>query len=388
MLELPYMQERSGPDSKVTVVYLITKGFWGGAGKYVYNLATSLPKDKYEVSVICGQGRILKEKLEKKGVKVFSIGSMRRDISIFGEMVSFLRIFWIVFREKPDVLHLNSPKAGGIGAVIGRILFVKKIIYTAHGWTFNENRPAFQNSLILIFSWITTLLCHKVIVIAKREEEQALSFPLTNREKIVLIGNGVEKIDFKDKNTARKELSEKVGIDTEEETLWIGTLAELHKNKGFEYAIEAVSKINTPFKYLIIGEGEGKKNIEFLIKKYNLEKKVYLVGFMENASEYLKAFDIFILSSIKEGLPYTILEAGLAENAVIASSVGGIPDIIENGKTGILTTKTRVGEITRAIEYLIDKPEERKFFAKNLKEKVEKEFSIEHMLEKTLKLYS
>ena len=306
-------------------------------------------------------------------------------------------IFWIIFREKPDVLHLNSPKAGGIGAVIGRILFIKKIIYTAHGWTFNENRPAFQNSLILIFSWITTLLCHKVIVIAKREEEQALSFPLTNREKIVLINNGVEKIDFKDRSEARKELLARTvlarietpdsSLSTLNSTLWIGTLAELHKNKGFEYTLEAVSKINTVFKYFIIGEGEERTNLEFLIKKYNLEKKVYLVGFMENASEYLKAFDIFILSSIKEGLPYTILEAGLAENAVIASSVGGIPDIIENGKTGILTTKTRSGEITRAIEYLIDKPEERKIFAKNLKEKVEKEFSITQMLEKTLKLY-
>ncbi len=387
MLELPYMQERSGPDSKVKVVYLITKGVWGGAGKYVYNLATSLPKDKYNVSVICGKGNILREKLEEKGVKVFSIGSMKRDISIFGELISFIRLFWRIYKEKPDVLHLNSPKAGGMGGVIGRILFVKKIIYTAHGWTFNENRPAFQNSLILIFSWITTLLSHKVIVIAKREEEQALSFPLVKKEKIILIGNGVDKIDFKERNTARKEITEKVGLE-QDENIWMGTLAELHKNKGFEYALEAVSKINTKFKYYIIGEGEERKKIEFLIKKYNLEEKVYLVGFMEKACEYLKAFDIFMLTSIKEGLPYTLLEAGLAENAVIASSVGGIPDIIENGKTGILTTKTRSGEITRAIEYLIDKPDERKLFANNLKQKVEKEFSLEQMLEKTLMLYN
>lgn len=387
MLELSHMQERSGPNSKVKVVYLITKGVWGGAGKYVYNLATNLPRDKYDVSVVCGKGNILREKLKAKGVTVFSVGTMKRDISIVGELLSFFKIFWIIFKEKPDVLHLNSPKAGGIGAVIGRILFIKKIIYTAHGWTFNENRSAFQNSLILIFSWITTLFCHKVIVIAKREEEQALSFPLVKKEKIILIGNGVDKIDFKEKNISRKELSEKVGI-VEEETLYIGTLAELHKNKGFEYALEAISKINSNFRYFIIGEGEERKKMEFLIRKYNLEKKVYLLGFIEKAFEYLKAFDIFLLTSVKEGLPYTILEAGLAENAVIASSIGGIPDIIENGKSGILVTKARSGEITRAIEYLIERPLEREKFAKNLKQKVEKEFSLEQMLEKTLKLYS
>ena len=376
-------------EKRKKICFVITKGVWGGAQKYVYNIAVELPKDEYDVVVVTGAGDVLKEKLEEKGIRVRIIENLRRDISILSEIKSFFTLFRIILSERPDVLHLNSPKAGGLGSLIGRILFIKKIIFTAHGWTFNEKRPLYQNTAILVFSWLTILFSHKVIVIAPREEEQAKSLPLVNNRKIILIRNGTEDIGFFDREKAREELAMKAGLNPKDRSLWVGTIAELHRNKGYSYAIEAVSKIKTDFVYIIIGEGEERKNLEELIKKYGLENKVFLAGFIGiNAKEYLKAFDIFMLTSIKEGLPYTILEAGLASLPVIASSVGGIPDIIENGKSGILTTKARSGEITRALEYLIDKPAERKLFGENLKAKVEKDFSLAQMIEKTIKLYT
>ena len=160
-----------------------------------------------------------------------------------------------------------------------------------------------------------------------------------------------------------------------------------HKNKGLEYAISAIAYIKKSFIFCIIGEGDERENLEKLIKKNKLQEKVFLLGFVDKANEYLKTFDIFTLTSLKEGLPYSILEAGLAELPVIASNVGGIPDIIENGVSGILTTKSRVGEITRAIEYLMDNPDKRELYGKNLKQKVEKDFSFEQMLERTTVLY-
>ena len=102
----------------------------------------------------------------------------------------------------------------------------------------------------------------------------------------------------------------------------------------------------------------------------------------------MKAFDIFTLTSVKEGLPYTILEAGLAGLPVIASSVGGIPDIITSDTNGILVEKTNVEQITKAIQYMIDYPSERKMFGLKLQERMEKEFSLKQMLEKTINLYN
>ena len=313
---------------------------------------------------------------------------MKRNISFGSEIKSFFDFCKILKKEKPDVLHLNSPKASGLGALAGRILGVSNIIFTAHGWTFNEDRNPISKVMIMFFSWITVILCHKVIVIAEREKKQALAMPFVSENKIIFIKNGLENIEFKEKETARKEILEKINKNIEEKTIWIGTISELHKNKGLEYAVSALTKIKMPFIFCIIGDGEERKSLERLIKENGLEDKVFLLGFITEAQIYLKAFDIFTLTSIKEGLPYCILEAGLVSLPVIASNTGGIPDIIENGQSGILVTKEKMGEITRAIEYLVENPDKQKTFGENLKQKVQKEFSIEKMMEKTINLYT
>ena len=377
--------------SKKKVCLMVTKGVWGGAQKYVYTLAISLPKNQYDVFVVVGQGGILNSKLLGKNIRTYEISDLKRDISIVSEIKSFISLFKILRKEKPDVLHLNSPKAGGLGAVAGRLCLIPKIIQTIHGWTFNEDRKTSAKIIIWFFSYITTLLCHKTIVIAPREEKQGRIMPFI-KSKITLIKNGVEPILFKERNLARKELvticGNQMSTESSNNILWIGTISELHKNKGLEYTISAVSKINIPFVLFIIGEGEERKNLENLIEKHNLENKVFLVGFLDNANQYLKAFDIFTLTSIKEGLPYTILEAGLASLPVVASSVGGIPDIIENGVNGILVEKTKTEEITKAIQFMIDNPNKRRVFGVKLQQKVEKEFSLKQMLEKTIKCYN
>ncbi len=373
---------------KVKVCFVITKGVWGGAGKYVWSLAKSLPKDRFEVSVITGEGETLKNRLEEEGIKTYVLPSLKRDVSALRELRSFLALYRTIRKISPDVLHLNSPKASGLGAVAGRLLFVPKIVQTVHGFTWNEERPEWEKGLITFFTWITLLLCHKTIVLSSKEQRQARNLILVRDTKIVLIKNGVEQILFKAKEEAREKLTALSQKNPSSDAIWIGTLSELHKNKGLEFIIAALSKIKQPFSFFIIGAGEEKSNLEQMIKKCGLEEKVFLLGFVSRANEYLKAFDIFTLTSIKEGLPYALLEAGLAEMPVIASNIGGIPDIVENSVSGILTTKGRAGEITRALDYLIENPDKRDLYGKNLKQKVDKEFSIEQMIENTIELYT
>ena len=234
-------------------------------------------------------------------------------------------------------------------------------------------------------------MCHKTIVIAKKEKAQALRMPFIKDSKITLIRNGIEKIDYINKNIVREALinrtNGKVREHINSRTLWIGTISELHKNKGLDFIISVLENIKSNFVFFIIGEGEERKNLEKLIKLKGLENKVFLVGFVDIANLYLKAFDIFTLTSRKEGLPYSILEAGGAGVCVIASNVGGIPDIIDNNRNGILITKGNVKEIQKNIEFLDANTHRRAELGKSLKQKIDKEFSMEDMLKKTMALY-
>lgn len=386
MLKLLYMQERKGYSGRIKICYFITKGVWGGAGRYVYDLATMIPKDRYDIFVITGEGKVLKEKLEKEGTRVYTIKNLKRDVSIKSEIKSFFQVLKILWKEKPDILHLNSPKAGGLGVVAGRLLFIKHIILTVHGFTWNEDRGLWNKTLITFFTWITIFLSNKTIVIAPQEQKQVMDLPFIRDRKIVLIRNGVENIVFMEKELARESLTStvgKVGLPK----FWIGTISELHKNKGLEYIINALTKVNRDFVFLIIGTGEEEEKLQHLVRKNNLENKVFFVGFLDDANKYLKAFDIFTLTSMKEGLPYTLLEAGLASLPILASSVGGVPDIIDNGVNGILVTRGKQGEITRAIEYMMDNKEKSLEFGVKLKEKVESQFRVEEMVKKTLAVY-
>ena len=367
------------------ILFIITKANWGGAQKYVFDLATSL--NDFEVKVVHGEpvGELTK-KLKNAGIKTIPIGNLERDISFFKELKAAWSLFKILKSEKPDIIHLNSTKIGGLGAFIGRLVGVEKIIFTAHGWAFNEDRVFWQKLLIKILSWKTILLNHKTIVLSQKEYDQVIHWPFVTKDKLELIYNGIKPINFLDKTSARNYFNT---IITDQDKV-VGTISELHKNKGLKYAIKAFAEISKKIKdikFIIIGEGEERPTLEKYIKQQGLENKIFLVGQVSEASRYLKAFDIFLLSSVKEGFPFVLLEAGLAELPVISTKVGGIPEIIENNKTGILIESKDSKKIAKGLETLIENEKLQKTYGQALNNKIIKDFSFGEILKKTRELY-
>ena len=387
-------------NKKTKIIYLITKSNWGGAQKYVYDLASFFSKEN-EIIVVHGGHGILCKKLDKINIKRIEIKELNRDINFFDEIKIFKKLIDIFHKEKPNIIHLNSSKIGGLGSLAGRIAGIKKIIFTAHGFAFNEDRPVWQKNIIKFLTYITLILSSKTIVISKKELNQIKKWPfITN--KISLIYNGVSKINFFKKKDAQEFLIEKCGLALKKtkdnffenpQKVWVGTISELTKNKGLKYGIRAIKILK---KYLgkewsgifiIIGEGEDRKYLKNIIKKEGLEKDIFFTGFIKDAQKYLKAFDIFLLSSTKEGLPYVLMEAGQAKNTIIATKVGGIEEIIDNQKNGILVNPKNEKEIADTLKTCIKNTKKAEKFGKKIEEKIEKIFSIDKMIEKTSEIY-
>ncbi|MBI3632452.1 MAG: glycosyltransferase family 4 protein [Candidatus Vogelbacteria bacterium] len=369
---------------KTKILYVITKSNWGGAQKYIFELAINLPKDKFDVAVVLGGNGVLAGKLQKEHIKTINLPSLERDINFFREFIVLFDLIKIFRHEKPNIIHLNSSKIGGLGSLAGRIYPLlknrrstpnPKIVFTAHGFAFNEDRPKIVKMILFILNYITILWSHKVIIINEHELNQVKSLPFIQR-KLELIHLGVRPITGLRVN---KDIGSPVAI---------GTISELTKNKGLQYVIEAIARLkNKNITFTIIGEGEERNHLTSLIYQNNIADKVQLLGFKESATSYLNLFDIFTLTSVKEGLPYSILEAGLAGLPVVASNVGGIGEIIKKDKSGIFVEPKYVELIVVALSQLIDSPTLRKTFGQNLKKTVEQKFSIEQMIEKTKALY-
>lgn len=312
--------------AKKKILFVITKSNWGGAQRYVYDLATTLSKEQLDVAVVLGgtgekggQPGTLAQKLTSVGIRIIFVQSFLRDISVGGDFSALHELVRIFKRENPDVIHLNSSKAGGVGALAARLAGVPKIIFTAHGWPFWEQRNFFNRYLIYLFSWFTALLCHKIICISRYDLEIAQKMPFV-KNKTILIHNGINfSMSFGSGKVIRTAFPVGAKIT--------GTVGELTKNKNQISLIENARWHNDMY-VAIVGEGEYRTYLETKIKEYELQERVKLFGFIP-ASEVMKGFDIFALPSLKEGVPYVLLEARAAGLPIEHSGVGGIRDIFD-----------------------------------------------------------
>lgn len=391
---LYYLMERK------KVLYVITKSVWGGAQRYVYDLATGLPKDKFDVTVAAGGSGPLFDKLHTANIRTINIPGLERDIHILNEIIAFWGLLKIFRSEKPDVIHLNSSKIGALGALAA--FFYKslhpigytlnpRVVFTVHGWGFKEERPFWQKIIIWFVSWFSSLFQNKIILINTADFYAAKRF--IPHRKLVLIFNGINLPDFLPRNEARAFFSKKIGQDISPDTVLIGTIAELTKNKGLTHLIDAVSQIFTRLnlvniKTIIIGGGKEKNKLQNQISQLKLQNSVHLVGFLPDASRYLKASDAFVLPSLKEGLPYTIIEAVSAGLPVVASRVGGIPDLVTDTGNGLLVEPKNSVALADALGKLIKNQEEIKRMGAEALKIAQTRFKLQDVVEKTEILYN
>lgn len=350
---------------KKKILFIITKSNWGGAQRYVYDLAASLTPS-YECTVALGEDGLLRKKLEAVGIKTVSIPSLKRDISIQKEFATFFFLMKLLQKESYDIVHLNSSKAGGLGALASRLTHIPRIIFTAHGWPFNEPRGFLSRGVIYIASFITALLSDAVITVSQKDYAQGTRMP-GMRKKVFYIPLGIDTLPaaYQSKNEAREFLLQTPAFaqfhNGQEKRLpmlgahrIIGTIGELTKNKGIEYGIQAIAMLNKKTQqknhfYVLIGDGEEKIALENTAKNLGVAEQIFFIGFIPDAWKYIRAFDCFLLPSLKEGLPYVILEAARAMCPIVATDVGGIPDVVRAYPSGTLVPPKNPEEIARAI---------------------------------------
>src|SRR3989344_4108720 len=311
------------------ILYGITKSNFGGAQRYVFELATEAKKRKHDVAVLCGQKGKLAEKLKEKNIKVIALKNLERDISLMKEVKSFVEIMKVLKKERPDVFHINSSKMGGLGGLAGRLAFIKN--------------------------------------------------------KLQVIKNGIREFELLPRIEARQKLVSGISPDT----LLVGTTSELHKIKGLDVLLIAWSKFikGRGAKLIIMNNGEEKDNLQNMAKELGISDSVIFKGFIDNARSFLSGFDIFCMPSRSEAMPYAPLEAGFAGLPVIATAVGGIPEVIENGVSGILIPTENTEILLSSLVLLKDNPSLRERLGTNLKASIQEDFSSEQMIAKTFQLY-
>lgn len=377
------------------ILYVITQGELGGAQVYVETLAKAARKrgDKVIVATNKNNDKHLRSTLEPSGVKIWSLGHLVQPISPWHDCMAVFELAKLYQNTKPDVIHLNSSKAGVVGsfAVVWTRLLYKtefRLIYTAHGWVFNEPMLLLKKWLYVFLEKITAPIKDKIICVSEFDRQIGVKSRIAPAIKLITIHNGIDPNDIN--LLPRTESLIALGLSEFNNELILCAISNFYPAKGLNYLLEAIKILKdrgVACRLIIIGEGSLRPQLEQQIKELHLEHHVILAGRLNQASRYLSAGDIAVMSSVKEGLPYFPLEAMAAKIPVVATNVGGLPEIIDDGITGFIVPTKNPVALAEKISLLASNLQLRQQMGEAGYNRVKENFSEDDMINKTFATY-
>jgi glycosyltransferase involved in cell wall biosynthesis len=340
------------------IFQIVTLSELGGAQVMVAHLSNALSKD-HEVTVFAGRGDGKLFRLLDQRIRQVKINSLGKHISPLNDIKTFFFFFTLYRRERPDLVHLHSSKA----AALGRLAFpADKIVYTVHG--FDSIRLVHRRFLAV--ERYLQKRCKAVVAVSRYDEANLKAAGITRN--VSCIYNGIPNPSGKTK--AAVSIPEKY-------TKKILCIARISRQKRFDLFLETAGLL-PEYAFIWIGNHEAIPNVP---------ENVFLLGNLQDAGMYNGAADLFMLPSNYEGLPVVILEAMSLGRPVVASAVGGIPELVENGVTGY-TVENTAPLFAEKIRTVLNNDGLYRALASESRERFRKYFTVAKMMAEYLKVYS
>lgn len=317
----------------IKVAQVVTLSEMGGAQKHVLLLSTELKNKGYDVTIFTSAGGKLIEKAKENGIAVVLVPDMVRDINPSKDIKAVKNLYRLFRDGGFDIVHSHSSKAGILARIAAKLAGTRKIIYTAHGFVFNEPMSSIKKNVYIYIERIGAMLGDKVIAVSKKDCDSAIENRLVERDKLTFIPNAIPEIS-RDSLRAAAEVRKELDISGEE--FVIGTISNFYETKGHIYLIEAVKRLyGEGFRFKTVFAGAGPKMDEMIeLSKDNSDIK--FLGYREDNYDIMNILDLFVLPSIKEGMPYVILEAMSLGKPVLCTKVGALTDMIADGVNGYI----------------------------------------------------
>ncbi len=369
---------------KINILYIIWSLDVGGAERIVVSLAKYINKDKYNPIVCClnYKGK-LAEELEGMSIKVIALDKKPNiDLSIIPKLIRVIK------EHRIHIVHTHLWTADFWGRIAAKFAGVPVIISTAH------NVDCWKPKMFLFMDRFLAKFSDKIIAVSNSVKEFYVSQVISDN-KIEVIYNGIDvKQGLSPQGTVpvlqcpSAKIREEFGIRQGETVLAI--IGRLVPQKGHIYFLEMMQILRNKYpniRGLIIGEGQLKEKLISKAKELHLEKNVIFTGLRKDIPDLLNVIDIMVSSSTYEGLPMILLEAMAAGKPIVATRVGGNPEIIDEGKTGFLVPAKDPQALADRVSSLLDDSECARRIGESAQEKVQSLYSIEKMLHDTENIY-
>jgi glycosyltransferase involved in cell wall biosynthesis len=375
---------------------VITQGELGGAQQFVSQLSRNIDANRFTLHVVWGEtSQSALARTLAPGTSYSTVRHLVRQISPLSDMLAVFELRRQMIDFRPDVVLCISSKAGFVGALAARPLGSKfpglNVMYRIGGWTFNDPWSAFKRRLYIWLERFSARWKDYIVLNNTHDIEQARSLGIRPRKETVLIYNGLDPyMPFLPRAEARAFLNARTPDSVRQQSYdWlVGTIANLYPTKDIPTLVHAAARVGGNVRFVVIGDGEQRSEIERLVLEYGLQDRFILLGRIKDASKYLAALDVFVLPSIKEGFPWALLEAMAARVPAVATRVGAVPEMLEDGVSGIVCKPGDSEELAHGIVKLLGNDKLRQDLAIAAHQQVISKFSLRTMIDAYERLFT
>ncbi|WP_413852565.1 glycosyltransferase family 4 protein [Candidatus Ruminimicrobium bovinum] len=371
---------------KKKVAVIITKLELGGAQKVAIALCEKINKELFDTFMICGCDGILSDEVKQQN-KVYFVKNLIREINPIKDLKAAISIYKILKKEKPDVIHTHSSKAGILGRVCGWLAGIPVIIHTTHGFSFNDTQSFFKKNLFIFLERFCAIFSTYLIFISKENIDKGIKNKIGKQDKYKFIRLGIDIDNFK--NFQNPSLRRELNLSNDD--ILVTTIGPFKPQKNLPDFIKVANKISKEhknFKFVMVGDGTLRPEFESLIEKYNIKENIFLLGWRRDIANVLHSSDFFVMTSLWEGLPISTIEAMTCGLAPIVNAVDGQKEIVKDGINGFLIPPYNIDETCYKILYLAENPEIKSKMEREAKNSIDETYGIEYMIKQHELLYN
>jgi glycosyltransferase involved in cell wall biosynthesis len=373
----------------VRVLHIHTLPVISGSGLNTFLSMRGLNKGVYETALACAPGGKLIPLVRSQSMRVITFKNLVQPLHPVKDALVVINLTLFMKKNPYHIVHTHNSKAGFVGRLSAKLAGVPVIVHTVHGFSFHDKEPTWRQWLFRNAERLASHWCDCMIFISQPLVDWALKERIANHKKIVKIYSGIELDRFTPVTEEEtKRLREKWGLG--ERDAVVGIVSKLWDGKGHALLIEAFREIRQrkrEAKLLMVGEGYLLKSLRELVDKYKLNDAVVFTGFQAEVAQIIATFDVAVLPSLFEGMGRVVVEAMAMEKPVVASRVGGIPDLVEHGVNGYLVSPGDVKELEHAVFKLLNDPSLARRMGKEGRRKISNQFSAATMADSIDRVY-
>jgi glycosyltransferase involved in cell wall biosynthesis len=336
------------------VLHIVTRLDFGGPPDDLLLLLTRLPRTQLDSTLVSGltvdPPPGLAETLSRAHVSWTKVAYLRRAVSPLADMSALWQLTRVIRRARPDIVHTHTSKAGFLGRLAARMVGVRRIVHTPHGHVFYGYYGPVATRAFIALERLAARFTERIIVLTDAEASQHLAVGVGRPEQFVTIPSGVDLERVQAASVSGPRVRRDLGIPGN--TPVLGAVSRLVPVKGLQHLIAAMPEIlrRCPGTHLAIaGEGEERATLEAQVKSLGLAPWVHFLGYRDDAEAVIAALSVFVLPSLNEGMGRALVTAMALGVPVVATRVGGVPEVVEDGRQGLLVPPADAAALVKAV---------------------------------------